>query len=1264
MSHASVYPPIENAQQLKATQAEREDFVRALVHYIKGMESTQEIDLSTFYISHRPNSLFDEIYGPAKELLESTTLSPDFIASHEAWSASGMLPPLRVDIEGNLYAGSQGGWHNLMEDIKYFSELQQTLSMIGEIALHAGGYIYFAHDISVEQWLRFNQLTVPTTVAEAGNLIDFLSLDLPAGPPIGNCWQAVSGHENSPFVLSKTERGEVARLTLQAFSRPQQMLEELARPVIGNRTSDEVQAGADYLLDQILETSTAIEWAKEYLNVTGWYGAHEDQETPKEHLQSLLVAAIILAIDPLADITGTEVAGYELYQPSNVDRSPETVREDLDRHLVGLGRDSGVATPLATFILLAGIAPEFLVRGLPTSIRLGTPAWVALTQAVALAEAYDPGSSRLMSYAELLKFSALEPVTPELELLHNASTIKPVINWATMNKVISPDAHGQYDKPSLIVAIDAYQQHINRFDQVIHSLTTPLPSRRNIALAQLQKAYPNCRFLETVSLTKTGRGFNPGRGSRLKMSVVDLHMSDDLVTLDWNNTNDIYPELPDIEHLTPASELYEVAFDAYHQNLEAGILTNIKLALSQLPALDRTALQMGEISVYTVRKSVARPYTTPVSSIGLIGAGIQPTHYKETQQDKDAATCRYAVIITASYQGEVDCYELFTLRGECRKNNALGRLIVSSGKINSPARVDFTGNFTEPTPAVSPFQMPIDFLAYSQGFEPREGISSSAVIEKLGMIAAPLSGAPSIGSHYQSFLNEQLEKLALFIVQHRPFASYEELKRNGEGRTALELERDKAEKIETFIIDLVVPFKKCIEDLSSDSSTTRAEGAVGCILDGLAVVGSIIGLSAKLTSAASKATSFASRSAQLGKLTSRLAVSLLNPLDGAPDLLFSGAHLIKKGALQFSKHSLAAIEAATFQVRRLTGSAQTYDLLKAANRTDILQGSWKKLGDTGEPAHLLIVEKRGDWYALNVKTGSPWGAPLRNLKLTDFIPVRGWHRLLPKNYSRAIIKNALPVARNKVSNAIEVLASRLHDTDRKFVYRTFFGDDSSAIAERYLDDLLLIKDDLDAIKTTNFTIEASTQKSVIGGLYPGKYRSWQAASKADAPLEEFIVFYADHLNDFYRSVKYDNSAIADVLIHEMSHGGPDTLDFFYAQKSQKHALKSGEVDVAELLNLAKGRTHIDLSSKLAGADAPILLDPPAFIPSELFHTAPALLNADSQSMVTSLLSQLKTNAPAFYDNLSALRRALKNAGSGRVIDPVRINLGKSSQLLS
>ena len=104
-------------------------------------------------------------------------------------------------------------------------------------------------------------------------------------------------------------------------------------------------------------------------------------------------------------------------------------------------------------------------------------------------------------------------------------------------------------------------------------------------------------------------------------------------------------------------------------------------------------------------------------------------------------------------------------------------------------------------------------------------------------------------------------------------------------------------------MNLVVPFKKCIEDLSSGEHNKVVDGIYGCVMDAMALGRAFVGAGAKALSISSKAISMSSKGARLTKLAFATSVSLFNPVDDVPTVFYGAGKLIHKGALRFSRQA-------------------------------------------------------------------------------------------------------------------------------------------------------------------------------------------------------------------------------------------------------------------------------------------------------------------------------------------------------------------------
>ena len=183
---------------------------------------------------------------------------------------------------------------------------------------------------------------------------------------------------------------------------------------------------------QLVKHPVAQACARKLLEELDWFGAQSGQDVSAQDLEQLLVTSLLLDLYPSLGSTRDRksIAGFALYAPSNVERSPAVVREELQAFLYTKGWVDPAAAPLACHLLLAEIAPEFLVRGVPSSMTMGSVAWVTFCHGVALAEAVRKGASRVLTYAQIMAYVELEPVSEPLSRLRDLAMIDPIVDWA------------------------------------------------------------------------------------------------------------------------------------------------------------------------------------------------------------------------------------------------------------------------------------------------------------------------------------------------------------------------------------------------------------------------------------------------------------------------------------------------------------------------------------------------------------------------------------------------------------------------------------------------------------------------------------------------------------------------------------------------------------------------------------------------------------------------------------------------------------------
>lgn len=1278
-------------------------------------------------ISLEPGSSLESSMAPGIDLLKLMIRKPAF----QRILARSRLPDdavFQVTENGHITALHGQLTHDLTTRVRLDPELDDDLKTLTEIATVLCAVITFDDRVSITQWLRFHDHSPPRTIAETENLVTLLELRLPESPDFGNYWEMLSTVKDSPIYLTAKQRSQVRALTRRYIQGSGTLLDRLSQIALGQDVTTISRANADEQLLTLASHSIAASWAEGYIQALDWYGASSEQPISDLYWRHVMLTAVLMDLHPSIgeDEPRNHVAGFNLYATEHAGQPFFYVHSLLQRHVIDTLGVSEETAPLAAHLLLAGTAPEFLVKDLPPTLVLGTPPWVEFCRAVALLEYNAPGSARLMTYTQIKKLAAMELPNEPLKTLNNLLTMDPLLDWALLNGVITlADVQRSYTG-AIDTATAAYEKHLGLFAEVQAKLLKKFPTRRDIALRILKVSAPGCDFVEDEILYKKKiHAPRLGFSTSKPMSLVELLMANELGSQDWDVANDasvyeIYPFINNETHrLKPE---FNRLFEQTHKHFSEAMITGFKLAISTLPALDRTRLLQGQLTLFSVRPSVAiipgpeaKFNLNLVSLVTHSAAELARLGYKENQKDKDAATGRYGVVMCSYFENRLYCYEFFTLHGACRENPALADLISSKNLLDQASRADFSGSVNRYGPPAKSYRLPTDIECYTHGVNPGIKSTSIGVIEKLAVLpAAAKQSRPPYSSYYQSFYHGEFDELAALIQKHRPIATYDELFNECWGQTKLEKLRAEYNAVVDTVLNIIVPFKSCIEDINSDDPDRQTDGWVSCTIEAVMTLLLVVGVVAKVVGIAARTASIASKSASMAKVGAGLLNSLFNPLDGIPTLVRGGVKHLK-----LSKVGSSILDNATFQLRRLTGSAQPYDLIKAADRYSINAGTWRPLGSATDSLTILATRHNEQWYALN-KISKPWGARLQNFDIINALHLPRFHKLMPAIYSRKLVANALPLARNKVDDAIRVLQDTSLDYDSAQVVKLLMGDNSLQSRNKLLTHLKEVKSELARVTPDNYVYDTSQYKDsnrsgVVAALFPDAYEQWKAATPAKAKNQPFMIIYTHTFNKEYRAQGSSASVIADTLVHELFHAAPGSLDHAYAVSTRSGRQGNYQrLDFKALLNLGSGNfsdklplktlmatdgkrleelygldhnivrklndldpdsltrlgpidskaltklddLHNTALHKLASLDEKALAEFRAFEKNVLvkLDRSAAFDNADSFAMTTTLLSQLSTDPPRFHDNINAMKKAVERNSGGYVGWEVLVSL--------
>lgn len=873
---------------------------------------------------HVEDSAFDQIHRPAKVALSNLLRDSQFVALRRELGLPSRALFL-VNEAGRLHFSYRNvvssddnpgicyvSPQNITSNVTQLTGFPEALSLLANMAKLSGGWVTTGEEILVGQWLTYHGLPLPENETEVRGLLDLLNFStLPAAPRYANYWQVLDAPDESPFKLDETNRAIIRQVTAELTGGDRSLVALFGAHLILESTSaDGRQTSTGYRLQRLLELAVwTSDHAHAYLEALNGYPENGERKPAPELVEQLLIAAMLLDIDPTLDIAKTDFAGFDLYSSGYVRLQPRQVRSYLEQHLVDkLGIDPLFA-PLVAELVLGGMAPEYLFSDWPAEVRIGTPAWVVGSQAVHFSESLIPGVSRVTTYQHLLGFSQSTMTTPPLQALQASTSVDPVITWALMNRLIARDSAGNVSRQSIEFATDEYRNYIDKILDAATALTRPLPHRRPLALKELQSQVPDC---DPDELLVKVRGSGGGGGA--KVSVLDLYLGDELHTGDWNRSRgaSIYESYPKLANLYPAEDLYYEAVSGHFTGITQALQSNIEVALSQLHPSTASFMEYAELDVYGIHE-----YEWKSPSISTHPGVVVPGGARVGNLG------RYGVILCARANSEVRCFELFPLRMNCRYNTKLTKFL-GPLVLQDFAGIESLGNHKNIGAA------PVDVRAYLQNRAP-EDVQSKLLLRRIGHFAArteasdPATPAPC-------FRSPRKEAIGELVAREVPYLTESEIRQLGLDLTERERAIEKTEAIFDTVLNLIIPFKECVQGLSSGDPKKQGPAILDCVVDVAALFVSFAAAPIKIANLSSKAAVVARKLLAASRVLASTTLAFFNPLDGPILLLKGSGRLLGRGAGKLSGVAISASRQARQQLRHLTG-ANSYDLLRAIDHT-------------------------------------------------------------------------------------------------------------------------------------------------------------------------------------------------------------------------------------------------------------------------------------------------------------------------------------------
>ncbi|WP_019579338.1 hypothetical protein [Pseudomonas mandelii] len=915
-----------------SNQREKQSVIEAIANFLSDEDVMATVGWSWDRVSVTcdPNSDFSQLHRPATTCLARLTRQPDFkkIGGEQGIPQTNIF---HVNEHGQLFYAYDNistrevngelvtvGFFSERNDIAHHytgvADIDEQLGLLSDSAKLTGGWVTSTEKITISQWLRFHGMPLPASVESAKELIDLLNVTtLPAPSPYGNYWELLSPPKDSPFELTEKHRALIRDVIEEETGGELPLVSIYGHALkLESFSADKLPTSQGYRLTRLIDIAvSSANNGHAFMTALGWFADENGPKPTEQFIEQLMIAVMLLDLDPELDSANTSFAGFDLYSKRYLLLPPSAVRTQLEQHLVSQLKLDAMVAPLVAELVLGGMAPEYLADELPSNLRIGTPAWVVFTQAVHFAEAITPGVSRSMTYQHLLGFARASQLTPELKAVFTAHSADPVITWALMNDLISRDSEGNLNQQAVTVAMDEYKQHADMMTSALIDLGKPLPHRKALALKELKSQVPDC---DPEELLVKHRGTGGGAGRRV--SVVDLYLGDELHTQDWDRAKgtSIYQSFPDLADMYPVADLFQQAIHNHYNSMTEALSAIINVTFSQLSLTDRSFIEDGHLGIYCVQE-----YTTTRAPYIPGWPGVvrpaTPTPGK---------TARYGVLICAVLHSELRCYQLFPMRTECVFSEELSEvfrpLVMANGPIAGATFVDHQQHL----------EGRLDIQAYRANTAPRSYSKSAFFIHKIGEFNPSASADTTTPNPY--FRSTRKEAISNLIAKENPYFTEDELMQLGFDQTKREKAIEKTEAIYTFILNLIIPFKECVEELSSGVPARQNRAIFGCIMDAAALAVSVAVIGIKVAAISAKATTLVSKLLSTSKVVGSTVISLFTPIDDPAKLLTDGSKLLARGVMKLSGHARSASHLARQQLRFMSG-ANGYDLIKAINHS-------------------------------------------------------------------------------------------------------------------------------------------------------------------------------------------------------------------------------------------------------------------------------------------------------------------------------------------
>ncbi len=728
------------------------------------------------------------------------------------------------------------------------------------------------------------------------------------------------------------------------FRNPRELLDRLIQWPKGQALGAAIQAKFNTLSVK----GSVNDWLMAALNLN-YTDAFTRATLPQKHISGFDLAGQQLKGKPLSE-TAQRVANH-LYFITKEASSPEKAS-------------------IQAYLKLASKAPELLVKDIPAVVTHGSPAHVSFSTAVARIEAETPGRASTMTYGEVMVYADIAPVSHAQRQIEYVAQHDALKEWGLTNSIVA-----RVMSPADMQTItDAFNQQVGELRAASEAQRTPAPaSRKEMALAELRKTLGNDARLELKCIVlSTYDKDRPG-----PYSILDLYMENMLHNPpkvpyhparrngasqppnQWviepytaprrgpgrsaaNTPNFTLEEvLSKTQSLKNISREFVSEFKQFGRALDSSVATQVKHLIAQLPLEDRQNIEYGSLSIFTEFKG----------------------EYQASGIVRVPAAEGNPVLLKVMRDGIAHTYELNVQKNTLTKRRDLG-------DFQPGYQPGFHIEDGKPRDNRTPYtdMVPVTLSIPDEG----SPLVRQQLVQEKTDTGAPLNSFSSARS------------VAIGATVATVSSVWGALEAEAQGGTTVESEVPFYRKLNTFLLNLI-PLRSAIKNFTDGNI---GDGIVDLSLDVFGVMTAGAATVGKAAKVVTSTLSAGSKALRIGKTLGLGAISLVNPLDGAADLLRATG----RGVASAGKR---VISDAIQDIRQLRGTHTGYDLVAASKQYDAAaMGTFKTSGETQQGAAVL---QEGKWYAFDTATQRPFGKALDDFQASirgGTPALRAWQNVL------------------------------------------------------------------------------------------------------------------------------------------------------------------------------------------------------------------------------------------------------------------------------